>query len=189
MKVYLSYYRDHWISPYTICEKLCWWREIDYNEPWVQRMNKILDPLCSVVKDILDFIHPRISYVKIDDYDTWSMDSTLTPIILPMLRQLHARKHGAPHVDDADVPAKLRSTTPAAQRAKKNDWDTDGNHFKRWDWVLSEMIHAFEQLGQDDWEEPFYRNGTWLKKEWKAEEDRIQHGLMLFGKYFRSLWD
>jgi hypothetical protein len=117
------------------------------------------------------------------------MDSTLTPIILPMLRQLHERKHGAPQVDDADVPARLRSTTPAAQRAKKNDWDIDGNHFKRWDWVMSEMIHAFEQLDKDDWEEPFYRNGTWLKKPWKAEEERIQHGLMLFGKYFRSLWD
>jgi hypothetical protein len=38
-------------------------------------------------------------------------------------------------VDDADVPANLRSTTPAAKKAKKEVGDTDGNHFKRWDWI------------------------------------------------------
>jgi hypothetical protein len=26
-----------------------------------------------------------------------------------------------------------------------NAWDTDANHFKRWDWVLDEMIWCFEQ--------------------------------------------
>ena len=74
MKVYISKYRDHWLSPYTICEKICWWREIDYDEHWVVRVNKILNPVMGVYKNILDFIHPPINYVKIDNYDTWSMD-------------------------------------------------------------------------------------------------------------------
>jgi hypothetical protein len=33
-------------------------------------------------------VHPEIKYVKIDRYDTWSMDHTLADIILPMLKQL-----------------------------------------------------------------------------------------------------
>jgi hypothetical protein len=219
MKVYISKYRDHWLSPYTICEKICWWREIDYDEPWVKRVVKILGPVMDVHKKILDFIHPPINYVKIDNYDTWSMDSTLTPIILPMLKQLKETKHGAPFTEDADVPERLRSTTPAAQKAKKESWDTDGNHFKRWDWILDEMIWAFEQLADNTWEEQYFTGKsdyTWIpskeldakgrprtyemkksskdtrkydKKGYDKHSARIDNGTHLFGKYYRALWD
>lgn len=219
MKVYISKYRDHWLSPYTICEKICWWREIDYDEPWVQRTVKVLDPVMAVWRTILDTIHPPINLIKIDNYDTWSMDSTLTPIILPMLKQLKETKHGAPYTEDKDVPERLRSTTKAAVKSKKNSWDSDGNHFKRWDWILNEMIWSFEQLADDDWEAQFH-SGTsdvvwvpskeldakgkprnyemkkgpkdtrkWDKKGYMKYSERIDNGTRLFGKYFRALWD
>ena len=219
MKVYISKYRDHWLSPYTICEKICWWREIDYDEPWVQRTVKVLDPVMAVWRTILDTIHPPINLIKIDNYDTWSMDSTLTPIILPMLKQLKETKHGAPYTEDKDVPERLRSTTKAAVKSKKNSWDSDGNHFKRWDWILDEMIWAFEQLADDDWEAQFHTGKSdivwipskeldakgkpltyemksgpkdtrkWDKKGYMKHSARIDNGTHLFGKYFRALWD
>ena len=219
MKVYISKYRDHWLSPYTICEKICWWREIDYDEPWVQRVNKVLGPVMDIYKKILDFVHPPINYVKIDNYDTWSMDSTLTPIILPMLKQLKETKHGAPFTEDEDVPERLRSTTKAAVKSKKESWDTDCNHFKRWDWILDEMIWAFEQLADDEWEAQFHTGTSdivwvpskeldakgkpltyemksgpkdtrkWDKKGYMKHSARIDNGTRLFGKYFRALWD
>jgi hypothetical protein len=219
MKVYISKYRDHWLSPYTICERICWWREIDYDEPWVQRANKVLGPVMGLWQSFLDTVHPPINYVKIDNYDTWSMDTTLTPIILPMLKQLKETKHGAPFTEDEDVPERLRSTTPAAQKAKKNDWDTDGNHFRRWDWIMDEMIWAFDQLADDSWEEQYFSgksNIIWVpskeldakgkpvtyemkkgpgdtrkydKKGYMKHSARIDNGTRLFGKYFRSLWD
>ena len=71
---------------------------------------------------------------------------------LPAVQQLKAIKHGSPHVDDEDVPEHLRST---AAPAKENDWDTDSNHFARWDWVMEEMIFAFECKVDDSWEEAF----------------------------------
>jgi hypothetical protein len=55
--------------------------------------------------------------VRIDRWDTWSMDHTLAPIILPMLVQLKETKHGAPIVDDEDVPKQLHMTK------KEKDWD------------------------------------------------------------------
>ena len=219
MKVYISKYRDHWLSPYTICEKICWWREIDYDEPWVQKVVKVLGPVMDIYKKFLDTVHPPINYVKIDSYDTWNMDSTLSPIILPMLRQLRKDKHGAPYVDDADVPAKLRSTTPTAKKAKKEPGDTDGNHFARWDWILDEMIWAFEELVDDTWEEQYFSGKSdivWVpskeldakgrpvtyemkrgpgdtrkydKKGWTKHSARIDNGVRLFGKYYRALWD
>mgnify|MGYP003351123814 CR=1 FL=1 len=61
----------------------------------------------------------------------------------------------APIVDDEDVPDNLkRSSAPP----KENEWDTDANHFKRWDWALDEMIFAFEHKLDDSWEDA-YRSG------------------------------
>ena len=106
MKIYISNYRDHWISPYTILTKVCFWEKDDgvfYNiedkpdhkyDKWVDR----LTPICIVIQKVLNFIHPRIQYVKIDRWDTWSMNHTLGQIALPMLKQLQASKHGAPTV-------------------------------------------------------------------------------------------
>jgi hypothetical protein len=38
---------------------------------------------------------------------------------------------------------------------KENEWDTDSLHFMRWDWILDEMIWAFEQKVSDDAESQF----------------------------------
>jgi hypothetical protein len=215
MKVYLSNYRNHWLSPYTILEKVFFWREIDYDEPIIERLSNILTPPCKAWHAILDFVHPKIEYVKIDRYDTWSMDSTLAHIILPMLKQLNKDKHGSPCVDDEDVPEELRST---AAPAKESEWDTDENWFKRWDWAMNEMIFAFECKLDNSWEDAFRKgeidwktvpcawdeNGkpTLYSSEdgpnhtyecdydgMKVVNDRIQNGFRLFGKYYQGLWD
>ena len=123
--------------------------------------------------------------IKIHNYDTWSMDHTLANIVLPMLRQLKETKHGSPFVDDEDVPVALRSTNAPP---KENDYDTDGNHHKRWDWVLDEMIWAFEQKCRDDWMEDYYYN-KWDQEGVKAHQDRMSNGFRLFGKYYENLWD
>jgi hypothetical protein len=84
--------------------------------------------------------------IKIDPWDTWSMDHTLALIIHPMLKQLFKSKQGAPYTEDEDVPEHLRSTNA---KPKKNDWDIDSNHFKRWDWIMKEMIWVFGELAKD----------------------------------------
>jgi hypothetical protein len=198
----LSKYRYHWISPYTVLEKVFFWREIDYDEPIIDKWSDRLTPLCQGIQKVLDFIHPKINYVKIDRWDTWSMDYTLSFIIVPMLKQLKETKHGAPFVDDEDVPEELKSTSAPP---KENEWDTDENHFKRWDWALNEMIWAFEQNLSYDSEEKFFDHAEWDEKEkdfgknlhkikidqvgLKAHQDRKANGFRLFGKYYQGLWD
>jgi len=223
MKIYKSGYRNHWVSPYDILKAVCFWERDDrvfYNhedkpghkyDKWVSR----LEPFCVAWQRFLDFVHPKINYVKIDRYDTWSMDHTLADIILPMLRQLKDSKHGAPNVDDRDVPKELRSTSAPP---REHEWDTDANHFLRWDWVLDEMIFAFECKVDDSWQDAFssgvadhrsvacewYENGKpkMFKlvngpnhtyrcdyEGMKKVEKRIQNGFVLFGKYYQNLWD
>lgn len=150
----------------------------------------------------------RVVKIQIDPWDTWSADHTLSMIIVPMLKQLKETTHGSPFVDDEDVPDELKSTTAPA---KENEWDTDDNHHKRWEYVLDEMIWAFEKLVDDEWEHEFYsgEHESFMVKredglyEWVKGEndtftvdrisinkvnDRIQNGLRLFGKYYRGLW-
>ncbi len=201
MKVYINKYRDNWLSPYTVLEKVFFWREIDYDEPIIDKWSTRLEPFCLSLQKILNFINPKINYVKIDYWDTWSMDHTLAYMVVPMLKQLQATKHGAPFVDDEDVPEELKSTSAPP---KENDYDTDGNHFKRWDWALDEMIWAFEQKLKDDSTDQFY---DWSEVDkdskvmdqvsklkvdqegLKAHTDRMKNGFRLFGKYYEALWD
>ena len=214
MKIYKSNYRNHWLSPYTILEKVFFWREIDYDEPIIDKWSDRLNPFCVALRKFLDFIHPRINYVKIDYYDTWNMDGTLADIILPMLKQLQKDKHGAPHVDDEDVPIELQSWTSPA----KEEYDVDGHHFARWDYVLNEMIFAFEHKADDNWKDVFCSGEHDLKSvpcnwdengkptlytfeqgpnhTYKCDYDgiretqkRITNGFRLFGKYYEGLWD
>jgi len=140
--------------------------------------------------------------VRIDKWDTWSMDHTLAPIILPMLVQLKETKHGAPMVDMEDVPKELRATK-AQQNKYAKGGDVDPKHFERWDWIMGEMIWAFEQKNRDHWEEDYY--GPYIESEDKRElfgrfewtddegrkkhQERMSNGFRLFGKYYENLWD
>ena len=230
MKVKIGKYINY-IGPYQIAEKLCFWvKEVEdeygiKNKPqWVhnfgtwlaggEETESLLYKFCLWVESK----RTRKIQVKIDRWDTWSMDHTLSYIILPMLRQLQESKNGAPGTDDEDVPEELRSTSA---EPKENEWDTDSNHFLRWDWIMSEMIYAFECQLDDTWEEKYW-TGEWGKPDFiksdkefpnpvtgemestfqlnsgtrkcdwdglKKEQERISNGFRLFGKYYQALWD
>lgn len=245
MRVKIGKYTT-WFGPYQLAELLCFWVKPvkdEYGIPskpdWVHDFGEWLAsgrvepdpkpgdpsrPMFEPDKNTKTLLHKfllwidskktRTISVRIDPWDTWSADHTLAHIILPMLKQLKTTKMGGPFVDDEDVPEYLRST---AAPPKKDEWDTDDNHFKRWDYVLDEMIFAFENKLDDSWEDKF-RTGEYdlhsevcewdengKPKMWKmvngpnhtAEtdwpalklyQDRISNGFRLFGKYYESLW-
>lgn len=221
MRVYIGPYRN-WVGPFQIAKTILFW--MDREDDRVYKFGEWLagkDDHSLLMRACLwveKFRKQKIS-VRIDKYDTWSMDHTLAHIILPMLKQLKETKHGAPNVDDDDVPEELKSSSAPP---KEDEWDIDGNHFKRWDWVLDEMIFAFECKLNDSWDDEFW-TGEWGKTEfvetgdehlnpltnkmekmytmtntgdrtcdWEARQkvqNRITNGFKLFGKYYENLWD
>lgn len=234
MKVKIGPYKN-WFGPYQLAELLCFWAKEKEGEwgtrskpEYVHKLGEFFahgfapdedhkpkrlrmhtDRPKTWLYKFFDWVESkkkRTVDIKIDRWDTWNMNSTLALIILPMLKQLQATKHGSPEVDIEDVPEHLRTG------------DDDIIH-TRWDWILAEMIWAFEQLQPDcDWEDQYYsgehdtywevsdtyENGKprLYKMEHgpdhtfkidmdglKAHGDRIQNGCRLFGKYFQNLWD
>jgi hypothetical protein len=208
MKIYIGPYRHRWISNVHTN-----YMDKKYDHDWNDNQNafetfleKLEDWLQGAynvtINKILDKRTDQKINVRIDNYDVWSMDHTLSHIITPMLQRLKEQKHGSPWVDDEDVPEELRST---AAPPKEHEWDTDANHEKRWDWVLDEMLWAFEQKQRDHWEGDYYTYendptnteglGIGLKLVWedregsKAHQARMSNGFKLFGKYLEALWD
>jgi len=232
MIVYQSDYRNHWISPYTILKTVCFWEkdeDVFYNfeekpnAPYYKWVN-ILTPICVAIQKVLDVIHPKIDYVKIHGYDTWSFDHSLAKIVLPALKKLKEQKHGSPYVDLDLVPEELRYTYTEDYDHQycfdfyhEDKADTYSMIEKRWDYVLDEMIFAFEHLLDDSWEEEFMsgtidkisvpcawdENGkptmfelksgpndtfNWDYAGMQKVYDRMDNGFKLFGIHYRNLW-
>lgn len=166
----------------------------------VERLEDVIQTLYTPINYCLDKRTQSVT-VKIHPYDTWSMDHTLAHIIVPMLKQLKATKHGAPNVDKDDVPEALWPTA-AEEQLYNTTGQTDSHFFARWDWVMDEMIWAWEQK-LIDWEEQYY--GTWIDDETvepfggyfkdpdddgrRRHQERMTRGFLLFGKYTECLWD
>ena len=210
MKVYIGP-TSSWIGPDTMCYPL---KYIGVSE---SMRDYISDKIPTGPFEWFDnTFRKRKIKIRIDRFDTYSMGSTLANIIYPMLIQLRNTTHSAPDVDDSDVPIQFRSDSSLP---KDNVWDVDSNHFVRWDYVLDEMIFAFDSKLNDEWEEQFYSGYYDMvrscinpkeqdekkklyeiiqgpahtykhdKTGYNKYNDRIENGFRLFGKYYSSLWD
>ena len=201
MKVHIGKYKN-WFGPYQFTQAL-------FRFLSEEKQDKIAEKLPLAPFERLDNLRgERKIKVHIDDYDVWNMDNTLAHIIVPMLKKLKKEKKGAPHVDDEDVPNELKSLSSPP---KENEYDIDDNHFKRWDWIVDEMIWAFEQKVIDNWEEQYYSGEHDVsfketddgiltmekgpKDTFKVDveglnkhQDRMKNGFRLFGKYYEGLW-
>ena len=151
--------------------------------------------------------------VKISNHDVFSADVTLAIVILPVLKKLKKAKAGAPLVDNVDVPENLWRSDEAEDWETDDNWQARWDYVLNAMIWSFEQIHP----KGGDWKDQFYtgeadfdfveceeldENGTRLYEmkhgpnhtlEFDAEghaaySQRIDTGLLLFGKYFRALW-
>jgi hypothetical protein len=160
-----------------------------------------------MIVNLKPYDEPSVKDITIEDSDTWSLDYTLALIIHPALVKFKESINGSPYVTPEDVPEELK---PKEEPCEANNF-VDDTHHQRWEWVVTEMIWAFDNIinpkdeeyhtGEVDLE--FQKIiGTSFSKMvegpnhthkvdevgLKAYEDRISNGLRLFGKYYKSLW-
>ena len=192
MKIFIGKYRDRWTANLEgfYLDKRYMDKILGGKMP-EDKISRFLEKVDDIIQIVLnktinlyydrENFKSQRSYIKIDDYDVWSMDTTLAHIIVPMLERLKEKKHGAPVVDLEDVPEYLRCTEEEFKSS-----DTDDNFFRRWDYVMDEMIWAFKKDIESD------LIMLWDKDNNTAYEDaskRLENGHRLFGKYYNGLWD
>ena len=198
MKVYLGKYKN-FIGVYQLTE---WLPEKIQHKICESKFGGKVSDFCLWV----DKKRSRKVKIHIDKYDSWSADSTLALIAVPLLKQLRDAKHGSCITDDEDAPA---------------EYAGEEMLHERWDWILDEIIWALTQCNEDwdsqfhtgyidmvsipidadgnevsEEEAEFFRHDTgpkdtshFDKKGYDIYNERISEGLKLFGKYYRGLWD
>jgi hypothetical protein len=194
MKVYIGPYRTTHISTYTFFDRYISWK---YEKPYWQvkddeytKTDKFVERICDITQDVLNATinklignRERDVKVRIDPYDTWSMDHTLALIVHPMLVQLRDTNHGFFQPDVEDVPH-----IGVGEETDYGHSDTKAQD--RYNWVMDELIWTFEQLKNDNDYDLFYSDEKgWNREAMDAHHERIKNGLRLFGKYYRALWD
>ena len=209
MKVRIGNYIN-WVGPYQIVDAIFFWHEKyppdEIENRWDYKLHDRLSEWLNKtwVKNFCEWIHSkrkRTIKVKLDHWDTWSVDYTLAIIIAPLVKQLKETKCGYGWVDDEDVPEELRSHHGV--KDENGGWDSLAE--ERYAFMLNEIIWTFEMLAsENDGEDQFYDhsqvdhkadlntqihqinvNRDGLKAHWA----RINNGTRLFGKYYRNLWD
>lgn len=201
--------------------------ESEYN--W---LDKVIQKVCSGWQSVLNatvnnnrLLRRKIK-VRIDPHDTYSADHTLALIIVPLLKELRLSKNGSPMVDNEDVPDRLKMSKREQKIFDEGSWNKklkftekekdfiDKKYHDRWDWVLTEMIHAFECELDEDWDKQFTSgvmdinfeetvvdgkkmnqlvhgpNHTYeidMEARKKAYARR-ENGRILFAKYYNALW-
>jgi hypothetical protein len=179
LKVYIGPFVN-WIGPYQIAERLCFWAKSEADEygikrkpDWVHdfgaRLAERKDGSDTLLTKACQWVHQRKQRkvkIRIDRYDSWSADSTLAMIALPLLKQLRDTKHGSQIMDDEDVPEELQlngfcdwSPQQLLDFGDLEQYKTDSWNLthRRWAWALDEMIWSFEQIHPDnDWEAQYH---------------------------------
>ena len=94
--------------------------------------------------------------VKIDNFDTWSLDHTLATIIYPALLQLKATKHGVPSEFVNDVGGTSWEEQDSFDFYKETHdeyWEIGS---KRWDEALDKIIWSFEQIASKNYDDKYH---------------------------------
>lgn len=158
--------------------------------------------------------------VKVERWDTYSLDHTAALIILPLLLQLKHSKQGVPSDFVSRVGGDMDSNY-VFEFIQEDENDVFDKLCQQWEETIDKMIWSFQQIVDDSYDSKYHHGD--MKIGWKPvqrpnpvtgvveemyemvdenpgehwydhvghmlHEERIQEGLELFGKYYRSLWD
>lgn len=194
MKVYIGPYLNYFGVSELVDRVFFWIKDGETDTIKDTIKNYLYDSWVDNVFQKIYSWRKRSLIIKIDNYDHWSADHTLAMIILPLLKTLQTNKQGAPFVDYSDVPDHLKPSESDIQQMADDPGWLDDKFFARWDYVISEMVWAFEQIVKDDkFDSEFYTyvNGEITDVDMvklTAHNERIANGTILFGKYYQNLW-
>lgn len=206
MKAYIGPHKK-WFGPYQLFELF---KKVGFSEHFI---DNLYEKYGSIFISFFEWVYKhrkRKIKVKLHDYDVWGASSSISYIIVPILKGLRDARLSCIAVDDEDVPDHLKLTNLPRSHPENIEFIQ-----KRWHWVLDEIIWAFEQVNID-WEEQYVtRNAQFLndcqlyindpeKEDFLLDQierhiiidqegqdkhiARMMNGYRLFGKYYPHMW-
>ncbi len=167
----------NWFGVYQLAAML---RYIGFSESTCENVaEKLVD---TWVDKFLTWLHSKKKQkvvVKLDKYDVWNADYTMAHMIYPMMVELKQQKHGVPLVANEYVPEHLWTD--------ESDWEASYCP-EKWNYVMDEIIWAFERIVKDDVDELATVDGTYNVEKCYELEKRVSNGTILFGTFYRCLW-
>ena len=127
--------------------------------------------------------------VRIDDWDTWNCDITVSIILYPLIKRYREKmceRGSFPIIDmNEDVPEFLKIDGEEEEEANKRQME-------QWLWILDEVTWAldkhnrFDEMIEDVFEG--INNPDETEDKIGKEIDRMDNGMRLFGKYLKHMW-
>lgn len=108
--------------------------------------------------------------VRVDKFDTWSLDNTLAHIILPALLQLKASQAGIPSDLSSDIAEQMDGQLVFDFIHDDKDEVFD-KRIKEWDHIMNKMIWSFQQIVKGDWDDKYHHREPEFK--WTDSEHTV----------------
>lgn len=186
MKVHIGKYKNYW-GPYQIAEKIFFWKNKDEDDivfnfgTWLATNSKGEGSWLKKFCEWINTKRKRKVKVKIDYWDTWNCDNTISLIIYPLLVEFAKDSQSTAAVDKADVPEELHSTYGDPDGYSPSDLYSS----EAWEYVLKEMIFALDP----DWDDKYgFGAEDYTHDKYMEYSKRQQRGHELFGKYLSHIW-
>lgn len=185
----INFYRDHMNKKYG----LLWPEKQTKFDTFIEKLDDCCQWLLNISYNKIVRKDTKVK-VKFKYVDLYSLDYTLSLIILPLLKEFNGKKQGIPMVDNNDLPEDLKlsdAILDVVYNGKECESDIRKTYEERaqmaYNYIIDKMIWSFERIskGEDfypEWENDFNPE---LQKDY---DKKIQEGLNLFGKYYRTLW-
>lgn len=202
------YYKVKYLKPsWEVSES-----EYDWCDKFFEKFCDFIDVLLTPVNAIA--YRDRKIKIHIDDYDAWNADHTLALVAYPLLQKLKETKQGTASVDIKDLPKSFVYVKTESDIKGFTYSETAWEYIlDEMIWAFKQIIdeyaeedqyienpdqltHSFTKLDngssridfniqKDPNKPPYKRNDEAIK----VYQERISNGLILFGKYYRSLWN
>lgn len=125
--------------------------------------------------------------IELDPFDTWSLDHTLSLIILPALIQLKNTNHGVPSEFISSVGSDMDSNY-CFDFIKDDEKEVFDRGCDSWNEVMDKMIWSFEQLAIEEDYSNKYHHGT-IDIGWEKTAKQIMNPLTGKMEYMYEMVD
>lgn len=207
MKIYISNHED--LISFHFFERLYRKRhptdwvlfdEMDWLDKAIDRLQRGCQFIVNwTINPVLERYPLPTEYIKVNHHDLYNLDITLAKVIHASLVEFRGNYNGVPGIDmtqDVQRVIELSEQVGSLHDEVVKDPEVDAENDyalkeRHWEILLDEMIWSYKQviIGEWEWNANYLTSdGSYDIKSLDLHRQRMLNGMMLFVRYYCSLW-